>query len=267
MKEGIVEPPKLDSDNRPSEDAARMETKQKEPNEYLKSLIGGSAGIALVTAYLFLSGYAYIEGYYHVFGLDVSALDFPAYYPLVNSLSLLSVILPLLWVAVIVLPGSYLLWTLRSKRRNSARLRRAAAEQGVAVAANEAASAQSGAGAEPKPNNSRVAGWFGKINWLFLASVIFLGILSSVFTAGKREAQEYYKHPLLKTTLVFKTEALHDLDTEFRKENSEGSLRGLRQTKDFVVVFVKWQSAPCGRVVVVTIPMANLISVRNESLP
>jgi hypothetical protein len=284
LKEGIVELPKLDSASRQSEDAARTETKQRELNEYLKSLIGGSAGIALVTAYLFLSGYAFIDRYYRFFGLEVSALDFPAYYPLVNSVWLVQVIVPLLWFAVIVFPGRYLLWDLSrkcvplrigllwiycwSKRKNRALLRRTLRRK-LRWLYRRWSKRRNWArvrNAEPKPDYSRLADWSEKINWLFFACVIFVVILGKALTDGRQEAQKDYDHPDLKTTLVFKTEVLHDLDAEFLKENSEGNLRGLRETKDFVVVFVRRELVPKGRVVVVSIPMANLISVRNESL-
>jgi hypothetical protein len=90
--------------------------------------------------------------------------------------------------------------------------------------------------------------------------VVFQGL-------GKGIGKQFFDNPRFKTTLTFKTEVLHGLDGEFLRKNSEGDLRGLVQTKDFVVVFVKRESTPRGRVVVVSIPMANLISVRNESLP
>jgi hypothetical protein len=244
------------------------DAKQSETYEHLKILIGASAaGITLVTAFLFLSGYLFIDQYYGFFGLDVSALDFPAYYPLVTSIGLLYVIFPLFRLASIVLlmglawllvrdlalvrdsalVRRFQLWvySLSSKPRNSALLRNA----------------------EPKPNNSRVAGWLEKIGWLFFAFVISLVPLSIVFKAGGQQAQEYYDHPRFKTTLIFKTGERQSLDTEFLKENSEGGLRVLRQTKDFIVVFVKRELTPSRGMVVVCIPMENLVSVRNEPLP
>jgi hypothetical protein len=104
-----------------------------------------------------------------------------------------------------------------------------------------------------------------------VAVVIVSPFVSYALALGTKEAKNLYCNPQTRTFLSFKTVEHQTYDNELMRINRDGGLRFLTQTKDLVIVFAKPLS-PCASSVgkreyqplVFVVPMADLISVRND---
>ena len=69
-----------------SQAVVASESEAKRSKTALDILAEGSTWLTLSSAFLFASGYIFLDSYYSFFGIDISVLDYPAYVYVVNGL-------------------------------------------------------------------------------------------------------------------------------------------------------------------------------------
>jgi hypothetical protein len=230
---------------------------------FSKALLDTSLILAVVTAFLFLLGRSYFEAYFYFFGIRVQSLDLPfsegVFFSVVPILGAIGPLVKLaLWVALLVMIAFVLVYALEQlwgwlERRDTqvGRILHRAREMMAPSAA--------------KNKNLDI---FTSFKFALLAVMAFLILplsLSIAVNQGTEQAEKIYNNPQTRTFLFFKRVEHQAYDDELMSINLDGGLRFLTQTKDLVIVFAKRESRH-GRRLTFVVPMANLISIRNDAL-
>lgn len=267
-------------------------SRRRRKHRVLGNLVNGSAIITLLTAVLFLSGWIYLSEYYASFGVDISSLDLPIYASLLASINAISPILGKFvfviyigliaaTVPVLMQPFYEFFWfraflgklLFRIKHTFVATLRYVRRRSNSAAVTHDAAGRSAKTpSSRPSRDDLHTPTWVTSVltyavNCYLGLVVLLIALIPSVYASSlaEKDAERIYKQPRIKTVLIFKADERLLMSKEFLQINTEGGLRLLTQTKDFVAVFVKREFQPYKRGAFI-IPTANLVAVQNELL-
>ena len=205
-------------------------------------LADASFFLAIVSALLYITGWAYLGGYYELFNLDLDTLDLPSYTVFLNSLipliKLDVKLIPALRVCILVVIAATWLdqhaWPpFRAVVSTISRLQ----------------------GWLPSKPIMRI-GFYG-----LLLFQLLIGWITFAIKAGETKAKRYYEHPS-PLHVTFKKDESQLFAPELWSANANGTLMVLAQTKDLVVMFVKAKGSKIGDRVFI-VPRSNLLTVQN----
>lgn len=201
--------------------------------------------VTVLTALLSYCGYAYLDGYYGFFGLDLQTLDLPVYSTFIWSLQALVLLLSrfgrFFWVLLFLLAipiytpflqASFLLRKWFPRRMNEGLVDRDRNVQMV-----EAPSVHSPVSDLRFPWRQLLTHTaFVVVPVLATVGIVTLGWLA--YKEGCRQAETDYRQPAQMIKFDFKKEDVASMDSDLVMANSEHTLRLLVQTKDLIVVYV-----------------------------
>lgn len=201
---------------------------------FVERFISETVILAGTTAFLFLLGFLWLDGWMSFYGVPVWVLDCPSYTFLVYSIT------PVMTVAGWGLWGFFCIYCF-----------------GVVLVLVNALFPGVRAGlkaplkrGEPKKARSEieavleaVAPWGLRFSYLMLCIAVFAIVPLAAIRLGQNYAKDQYDHGT-PVHLIFNANVLKSLDAKLTKANDNGNLRFVTQTKDLIVVFVKPGSQP-----------------------
>ncbi len=191
-------------------------------NSLLERLVGETAILAATTGLFFLLGYLFLVAWMDTFNVDVWALDFPSYTPLIYSF------MPLLKVAVWGFEAfaySVLLIVLLANLLPRARV----------WSRNEMSNFLDLFLAK------NIRAWLKPFALGAFVILVFVAMITLAIQLAKNYANHQYSQGT-PVRLVFAANARSSLELELTRANDSGNLRLLIQTKDLVIVFEKPKS-------------------------